>query len=267
MRVRSFTQDDAHIFCREEQIEEETTRFVALLHSVYQHLDVTLHSVKLALRPELRAGTDEVWDVAEAKLERAAKAAGVEVELIPGEGAFYGPKLEFHLRDAIGRTWQCGTLQLDFVLPERLDAEYIAEDGSKQRPVMLHRAILGTFERFLGILIENYGGAFPIWLAPVQVVVATITSDSDEYARAVAARLELAGLRVETDLRNEKINYKVREHSLTKTPVIAVVGRKEAETGQVALRHFGSEGQTLLDLDAAIAALTAQATPPDLVRP
>jgi threonyl-tRNA synthetase len=267
MRVRSFTQDDAHIFCREEQIEEETTRFVALLHSVYQHLDVTLHSVKLALRPELRAGTDEVWDVAEAKLERAAKAAGVEVELIPGEGAFYGPKLEFHLRDAIGRTWQCGTLQLDFVLPERLDAEYIAEVGSKQRPVMLHRAILGTFERFLGILIENYGGAFPIWLAPVQVVVATITSDSDEYARAVAARLELAGLRVETDLRNEKINYKVREHSLTKTPVIAVVGRKEAETGQVALRHFGSEGQTLLDLDAAIAALTAQATPPDLVRP
>lgn len=267
MRVRSFTQDDAHIFCREEQIEEETTRFVALLHSVYQHLDVTLHSVKLALRPELRAGTDAVWDVAEAKLERAAKAAGVEVELIPGEGAFYGPKLEFHLRDAIGRTWQCGTLQLDFVLPERLDAEYIAEDGSKQRPVMLHRAILGTFERFLGILIENYGGAFPIWLAPVQVVVATITSDSDEYARAVAARLELAGLRVETDLRNEKINYKVREHSLTKTPVIAVVGRKEAETGQVALRHFGSEGQTLLDLDAAIAALVAQATPPDLVRP
>ena len=267
MRVRSFTQDDAHIFCREEQIEEETTRFVALLHSVYQHLDVTLHSVKLALRPDLRAGTDEVWDVAEAKLERAAKAAGVEVELIPGEGAFYGPKLEFHLRDAIGRTWQCGTLQLDFVTPERLDAEYVAEDGSKQRPVMLHRAILGTFERFLGILIENYGGAFPLWLAPVQVVVATITSDSDEYARAVAARLELAGLRVETDLRNEKINYKVREHSLTKTPVIAVVGRKEAETGQVALRHFGSEGQTLLDLDAAVAALVAQATPPDLVRP
>ena len=201
------------------------------------------------------------------ELERAAKAAGVEVELIPGEGAFYGPKLEFHLRDAIGRTWQCGTLQLDFVLPERLDAEYIAEDGSKQRPVMLHRAILGTFERFLGILIENYGGAFPIWLAPVQVVVATITSDSDEYACAVAARLELAGLRVETDLRNEKINYKVREHSLIKTPVIAVVGRKEAETGQVALRHFGSEGQTLLDLDAAVAALVAQATPPDLVRP
>jgi threonyl-tRNA synthetase len=267
MRVRSFTQDDAHIFCREEQIEDETTRFVALLHSVYQHLDVTLHSVKLALRPELRAGSDAVWDVAEAKLERAAKAAGVEVELIPGEGAFYGPKLEFHLRDAIGRTWQCGTLQLDFVLPERLDAEYIAEDGSKQRPVMLHRAILGTFERFLGIMIENYGGAFPLWLAPVQVVVATITSDSDEYASAVAARLELAGLRVETDLRNEKINYKVREHSLTKTPVIAVVGRKEAETGQVALRHFGSEGQTLLDLDAAVAALVAQSTPPDLVRP
>lgn len=267
MRVRSFTQDDAHIFCREEQIEEETTRFVALLNSVYDQLGVTLHSIKLALRPDVRAGSDEVWDQAEAKLERAATAAGVSVELIPNEGAFYGPKLEFHLRDAIGRTWQCGTLQLDFVTPERLDAEYIAENGAKVRPVMLHRAILGTFERFLGILIENYGGAFPLWLAPVQVVVATITSDADDYARTVAAALAAVGLRVETDLRNEKINYKVREHSLTKTPVICVVGRKEAETGQVALRHLGSDGQTILTLQDALSTLAHQATPPDLMEP
>jgi threonyl-tRNA synthetase len=267
MRVRSFTQDDAHIFCREEQIEEETTRFVALLNSVYDQLGVTLHSIKLALRPDVRAGSDEVWDQAEAKLERAATAAGVSVELIPNEGAFYGPKLEFHLRDAIGRTWQCGTLQLDFVTPERLDAEYIAENGTKVRPVMLHRAILGTFERFLGILIENYGGAFPLWLAPVQVVVATITSDADDYARTVAAALAASGLRVETDLRNEKINYKVREHSLTKTPVICVVGRKEAETGQVALRHLGSDGQTILTLQDALSTLRHQATPPDLMEP
>jgi threonyl-tRNA synthetase len=267
MRVRSFTQDDAHIFCREEQIEEETTRFVALLNSVYDQLGVTLHSIKLALRPDVRAGSDEVWDQAEAKLERAATAAGVSVELLPNEGAFYGPKLEFHLRDAIGRTWQCGTLQLDFVTPERLDAEYIAENGSRVRPVMLHRAILGTFERFLGILIENYGGAFPLWLAPVQVVVATITSDADDYARTVATALAAVGLRVETDLRNEKINYKVREHSLTKTPVICVVGRKEAETGQVALRHLGSDGQTILTLQEALSTLTRQATPPDLLEP
>lgn len=267
MRVRSFTQDDAHIFCREEQIEEETTRFVALLNSVYDQLGVTLHSIKLALRPDVRAGSDEIWDQAEAKLERAATAAGVSVELLPNEGAFYGPKLEFHLRDAIGRTWQCGTLQLDFVTPERLDAEYIAENGSKVRPVMLHRAILGTFERFLGILIENYGGAFPLWLAPVQVVVAAITSDADDYARTVAGALATAGLRVETDLRNEKINYKVREHSLTKTPVICVVGRKEAETGQVALRHLGSDGQTILTLQDALRALNHQATPPDLREP
>ncbi|OYX34485.1 MAG: threonine--tRNA ligase [Caulobacterales bacterium 32-69-10] len=267
LRVRSFVQDDAHIFCREDQIESETTKFVELLHSVYQDLDVELHSVKLALRPELRAGTDETWDLAESKLERAAKAAGVEqVEMLPGEGAFYGPKLEFHLRDAIGRTWQCGTLQLDFVLPERLDAEYVAEDGSKQRPVMLHRAILGTFERFLGILIENYGGAFPMWLAPVQVVVATITSDADEYAEEAALRLRAAGLRVEVDTRNEKINYKIREHSLTKVPVIAVVGRKEAETGQLALRRFGKEYQSVVSLDEAVAVLGHEALAPDLKR-
>jgi threonyl-tRNA synthetase len=264
MRLRAFTQDDAHIFCREDQIEEETTKFVKLLYSVYADLDVTLHSVKLALRPDKRAGTEEIWDVAEAKLERAARAAGMEVEMLPGEGAFYGPKLEFHLRDAIGRTWQCGTLQLDFVLPERLDATYVEADGSKQRPVLLHRALFGSIERFLGILIENYAGAFPLWLAPTQVVVATITSDGDEFALKAAARLKAAGLRVETDLRNEKINYKVREHSLAKTPVIAVVGRREAELGQVALRRLGSDGQTILGLEEAAEVLAKEALAPDL---
>ncbi|QUD86352.1 threonine--tRNA ligase [Phenylobacterium montanum] len=266
MRLRAFTQDDAHIFCREDQIEEETTKFVKLLYSVYADLDVELHAVKLALRPDLRAGSDEVWDIAEAKLESAARAAGMEVEHLPGEGAFYGPKLEFHLRDAIGRTWQCGTLQLDFVLPERLDASYIEADGSKQRPVMLHRALFGSVERFLGIVIENYAGHFPLWLAPTQIVVATITSDADDFARAAAAKLKEAGLRVETDLRNEKINYKIREHSLAKAPIIAVVGRREAEEGKLALRRLGSEGQQILTLDEAIAVLTDEALPPDLRR-
>ena len=267
MRVRAFTQDDAHIFCTEDQIESETVRFVTLLNSVYADLGVELQSVKLALRPDLRAGTDETWDRAEAQLERAAKAAlDVEVEMLPGEGAFYGPKLEFHLRDAIGRTWQCGTHQLDFVLPERLDAEYIAADGSKQRPVMLHRAILGTFERFLGIFIENCAGAFPLWLSPVQAVVATITSDADDYADKAAAALKAAGLRVETDLRNEKINYKVREHSLAKVPVIAVVGRREAEEGKVALRRLGSQAQQIVTLDEAVRLLSVEAMPPDLKR-
>ena len=237
-----------------------------LLYSIYADLGVELHSVKLALRPDLRAGSDETWDLAESRLERAALAAGVDVEKLPGEGAFYGPKLEFHLKDAIGRTWQCGTLQLDFVLPERLDAEYVAEDGSKQRPVMLHRAVLGTFERYLGILIENYAGHFPLWLAPVQVVVATITSDADDYAVQVASALRAAGLRVETDLRNEKINYKIREHSLAKTPVIAVVGRKEAESGQVALRRLGSDGQTILGLAETASVLAHEALAPDLKR-
>ncbi|MEO8113149.1 MAG: threonine--tRNA ligase, partial [Phenylobacterium sp.] len=262
---RAFTQDDAHIFCREDQIEAESTKFVHLLESVYRDCGLELHAVKLALRPDLRFGTDEVWDVAEAKLERAAKAAGIaDVGLLPGEGAFYGPKLEFHLRDAIGRTWQCGTLQLDYVLPERLDAEYVAEDGSKQRPVMLHRAICGSMERFIGVMIENYAGAFPLWLAPIQVVVATITSDADDYARQVAAAFTAKGLRVETDLRNEKINYKVREHSLAKTPVIAVVGRREAELGQVALRRLGSDGQEILALDVASNGLALEASPPDV---
>jgi len=264
MRVRGFVQDDAHIFCREDQVEAETTRFVELLHSVYTDLGVSLHSVKLALRPDVRGGSDAIWDAAETQLERAAAAAGISVEPLPGEGAFYGPKLEFHLKDAIGRTWQCGTLQLDFLLPERLGADYVAEDGSKRRPVMLHRAILGTFERFLGIMIENYAGAFPLWLAPVQVVVATITSDAEAYGQTVADALKSAGLRVETDFRNEKINYKIREHSLAKTPVIAVVGRKEAESGHVALRRLGSDGQTLLPLANAAEVLAAEGLAPDL---
>jgi threonyl-tRNA synthetase len=264
-RVRAFTQDDAHIFCREDQIEAESTKFIRLLESVYRDCGLELHAVKLALRPEQRFGTDEIWDVAEQKLERAAKAAGIaEVELLPNEGAFYGPKLEFHLRDAIGRTWQCGTLQLDYVLPERLDAEYVAEDGSKQRPVMLHRAICGSMERFIGVMIENFAGAFPLWLAPVQVVVATITSDADDYAREAAETLRRRGLRVEIDLRNEKVGYKVREHSLAKVPVIAVVGRREAEEKRVALRRLGSDQQQVVGLDEAAMALALEATPPDL---
>jgi threonyl-tRNA synthetase len=238
--------------------------FIELLKQVYADLEVELHAVKLALRPELRFGTDENWTIAEDKLERAANAAGIAVERLPGEGAFYGPKLEFHLRDAIGRTWQCGTLQLDYVLPERLDASYIAEDGQKHRPVMLHRAVLGSLERFLGVLIEHHAGAFPLWLAPTQVVVATITSDADDYAVKAVAAFRKAGLRVETDLRNEKVGYKVREHSLAKVPVIAVIGRREAEEGKVALRRLGSNDQQLLTLDEAIAALTEEATPPDL---
>ena len=264
MRVRGLAQDDAHIFCREDQIEAEAEQFVQMLKVVYRHLDVELHSVKLALRPDLRFGTDENWDIAEDTLERAANAAGVQVERIANEGAFYGPKLEFHLRDAIGRTWQCGTLQLDYVLPERMDASYIAEDGQKHRPVMLHRAILGSLERFLGVMIEHYAGHFPLWLAPTQVVVATITSDASDYAEAAAARLRKAGLRVETDLRNEKINYKIRELSLAKTPVIAVVGRREAEEGKVALRRLGSDGQQIVTLDEAARMLAAEARAPDV---
>ena len=264
MRVRGLAQDDGHIFCTEQQIEAESKAFIELLRVIYADLEVELHSVKLALRPENRFGTDEQWTIAEATLERGANAAGVEVERIPNEGAFYGPKLEFHLRDAIGRTWQCGTLQLDYVLPERLEASYIGEDGQKHRPVMLHRAILGSMERFIGVLIEHYAGAFPLWLAPVQVVVATITSDADDYALTAAAALRKAGLRVETDLRNEKVGYKVREHSLAKVPVIAVVGRREAEEGKVALRRLGSDRQQVATLEEALGLLTAEATAPDL---
>ena len=266
-RVRAFTQDDAHIFCREDQIEEESTKFVRLLNSIYSDFNMHLDSVKLALRPEERFGTDAVWDVAEQKLDRAARqAVNMPVDPLPGEGAFYGPKLEFHLKDAIGRTWQCGTLQLDYVLPERLDAEYVAEDGSKQRPVMLHRAICGSMERFIGVMIENFAGAFPLWLSPVQVVVTTITSDADDFALKAAATLRARGLRVETDLRNEKINYKIREHSLAKVPVIAVIGRREAEEGKLALRRFGSDGQQILMLDEAANLLASEAQPPDVAR-
>jgi threonyl-tRNA synthetase len=264
LRVRRMVQDDAHIFCTEAQIEGESTAFIELLKRIYADLGVELHSVKLALRPDQRFGTDEQWTIAEDTLERAAGAAGVEVERIPNEGAFYGPKLEFHLRDAIGRTWQCGTLQLDYVLPERLDAAYIGEDGAKHRPVMLHRAIVGSLERFLGVLIEHYAGAFPLWLAPVQAVVATITSEADDYALTVAQTLKAAGLRVEMDLRNEKVGYKVRGHSLAKVPLLAVVGRREADEGKVALRRFGSDRQTIMTLDEAAAVLGAEARPPDL---
>ena len=266
LRVRQMAQDDGHIFCREDQVESETVNLVNLLNSIYADLGVEIDSVKLALRPEQRFGTDEQWTIAEDTLERGARAAGMDVERIPNEGAFYGPKLEFHLRDAIGRTWQCGTHQLDYVLPERLDASYIGEDGAKHRPVMLHRAILGSLERFIGVIIEHYAGAFPLWLAPVQVTVATITQDADDYALAVAARLRRAGLRVETDLRNEKVGYKVREHSLAKVPVIAVVGRREADEGKVALRRLGSQAQEVVSLEEAVAALTAEAMPPDLKR-
>jgi threonyl-tRNA synthetase len=264
LRVRGMAQDDGHIFCTEDQIEAESKAFVELLKVIYAELEVELHSVKLALRPEQRFGTDEIWTKAEDTLERAAKAAGVEVERIPGEGAFYGPKLEFHLKDAIGRTWQCGTLQLDYVLPERLEATYIGEDGAKHRPVMLHRAVLGSLERFIAVLIEHHAGAFPLWLAPVQVVVATITSDADAYAAEAAARLRAAGLRVETDLRNEKVGYKVREHSLAKVPVIAVAGRREAEESKLALRRLGGQAQEVVSLEEAIRLLKKEATPPDL---
>ena len=264
MRVRGFTQDDAHIFCREDQIEAETASFVRLTRLIHGDLGMQTHEVQLATRPTLRAGTDAFWDKAEAVLMSAARKAGVEPVIAEGDGAFYAPKLDFIVKDAIGRTWTCGTIQLDYVLPERLGAEYVAEDGSKQRPVMLHRAILGSFERFIGILIENYAGAFPLWLAPVQVVVATITSDADGYAATAAAALRAAGLRVEVDTRNEKINYKIREHSLAKVPVIAVVGRKEAETGALALRRLGSDRQSVLPLAEAAAVLTKEALPPDL---
>jgi threonyl-tRNA synthetase len=263
MRVRAFTQDDAHIFCTEDQITGETVRFVALLSAIYKDLGFEDFRVKFSDRPDTRAGTDATWDQAEAALNRACSDAGVDYELNPGEGAFYGPKLEFVLRDAIGRDWQCGTLQVDFVLPERLDAEYIGEDGAKHRPVMLHRAILGSFERFIGILIEQYAGRFPLWLAPVQVVVAPIVSDANDYAEEVASQLRAKGLSVTTDLRNEKINAKVREHSLAHVPVIAVVGRREAEERRVSLRRLGQEKQEVLGLAEAIDLLSTEALAPD----
>ncbi|MES1984187.1 MAG: threonine--tRNA ligase [Pseudomonadota bacterium] len=269
MRVRQFTQDDAHIFCREDQIVEEVRLFCNLLDTIYKDLGFESYAIKLALRPEKRFGTEEMWDKAEQSLRDAvaqAGRAGPEYgwEELPGEGAFYSPKLEFHLTDAIGRTWQCGTIQLDYVLPERLDASYVGEDGERHRPVMLHRAILGTFERFIGILIEHHAGRFPVWLAPVQAVVATIVSDADDYARDVVEKLRAAGIRAELDLRNEKINYKVREHSLAKVPKLLVVGKREADEGTVAMRTLGEQAQAVLSLEDAIESLAKLATPPDM---
>ena len=270
MRVRQFTQDDAHIFVREDQLVAEVQSFCELLDSVYRDLGFEDYAVKLALRPDKRFGSEAMWDQAEDELRRAVVTSNLperikaKFEELPGEGAFYAPKLEFHLTDAIGRTWQVGTIQSDRVLPERLDAAYVGEDGNRHRPIMLHRAILGTFERFIGILIEHHAGRFPLWLAPVQAVVATIVSDADDYAIEVAAALAKAGIRVETDLRNEKINYKVREHSLAKVPNLLVVGKREAEEGTVALRRLGSQGQDVLTLAAVIEMIENEATPPDL---
>ena len=262
MRVRAFVQDDAHIFCTEDQIAAETARFCTLLLDIYRDFGFVDVSVKFADRPEQRVGDDAVWDRAEAALSEACAAAGLATAVNPGEGAFYGPKLEFVLRDAIGRDWQCGTLQVDFVLPDRLDASYIDEHGARRRPVMLHRAILGSFERFIGILIENYAGRLPLWLAPVQVAVATITNDGDAHADAVAERFAAAGLRVERDLRNEKIAYKVREHSRAKVPVIAAVGKREASENTVSLRRLGDRRQEVLALDDAVSTLVAEAAVP-----
>src|SRR5690625_3519078 len=263
MRVRGFVQDDAHIFCTEDQIVSETQRFCDLLLSVYEDFGFTDVKVKFSDRPEVRAGPDEIWSRAEKALIEATEATGLSYTLNPGEGAFYGPKLEFVPQDAIGRDWQCGTLQVDFVLPERLNASYVAEDGAKHRPVMLHRAILGSFERFLAILVENFAGHFPLWLAPLQVVVTPITNDGDAYAKEVAEAFAKRGLRVETDLRNEKINLKVREHSLAKVPVIAVVGGREAEERTVTLRRLGSKGQETLALEQALTKLEMEAAAPD----
>tara|TARA_B100000925_G_scaffold150753_1_gene113136 strand:+ start:777 stop:2690 length:1914 start_codon:yes stop_codon:yes gene_type:complete len=262
MRVRAFTQDDAHIFCSEDQITSESITFCDLLRKIYKDFGFEDVRVKFSDRPAVRAGDDETWDRAEEALKSACEAAGLETTLNPGEGAFYGPKLEFVLRDAIGRDWQCGTLQVDFVLPERLDANYIASDGSKKRPVMLHRAILGSMERWIGILIEQYAGRFPIWLAPVQAVITTITSDNDDYACKVLEECKKVGLRAATDTRNEKINYKIREHSNAKIPVILVVGTKEQENETVAMRRLGGKSQEILALDDAVNTLLKESAPP-----
>ncbi len=269
MRVRQFTQDDAHIFCRTDQIVDEIAAFCDLLDIVYKELGGFTYSIKLALRPEKRFGTDEMWDWSEQSMRDAVAATGRNTpewgwEELPGEGAFYAPKLEFHLTDAIGRTWQVGTIQTDTVLPERLDASYIGEDGERHRPIMLHRAILGSYERFIGILIEHFAGRFPVWLAPVQAVVATIVSDADGYAETVMTKLKAAGLRVKSDYRSESINYKVRDHSVAKVPHILVIGKREAEEGKVAIRTLGSQGQRIMTVDEAIAMLVDEATPPDL---
>ncbi|MBV0892288.1 threonine--tRNA ligase [Paracoccus sp. Z118] len=264
MRVRGFTQDDAHIFCTEDQIEPESRRFIEFLSGIYADLGFDKWRIKLSTRPEKRIGSDESWDRTEAALANAVTAAGHSYEIFEGEGAFYGPKLEFVLTDAIGRDWQCGTLQVDPNLPERLDAEYVGEDGQKHRPVMLHRAVLGSFERFIGMLIENYAGKLPLWLAPRQVVVASIVSDADDYVIKVVAALNATGIRAEADTRNEKINYKVREHSLGKVPVIMAVGMKEVADRTVSIRRLDQQGSRVQALDEAVAALVAEGTPPDL---
>lgn len=262
LRVRAFTQDDAHIFCTDDQVPSESAEYFKLQLSVYKDLGFDKIDVKLALRPDVRAGTDAVWDRAEEGLRAALREAGLPFEELPGEGAFYGPKVEFHLTDAIGRTWQCGTLQLDFVLPERLDASYIGEDGARHRPVMLHRAILGSLERFIGMLIEHHAGKFPMWLAPVQAVVATITSEADAYAEEVLKLLKSKGIRAEIDVRNEKINLKVREHSLQKVPALLVVGKREAEERTVALRRLGGKDQEVLALDSVLTKLFDESRSP-----
>mgnify|MGYP006084614267 FL=1 len=266
MRVRGFTQDDGHIFCREDQIEEETAIYINYLTSVYKDLGFEHFRIKFSDRPLNRSGSDEVWDRAETALLAATRSAGIEPEMNPGEGAFYGPKLEFVLTDAIGRDWQCGTHQVDFVLPERLDASFIGEDGNKHRPVMLHRACLGSFERFIGILIEEHAGKLPLWLAPRQVVVASIVSDADEYVKKVVGALNAVGVRAESDTRNEKINYKVREHSVAKVPVIFAIGMREVEEKTVSVRRLGSKQSQVMSLEQVITDLKIEATPPDLVK-
>jgi len=267
MRVRGFTQDDGHIFCREDQIENETALYIEYLTSVYKDLGFEKFRVKFSDRPENRSGSNDVWDRAETSLLAATRKAGIEPEMNPGEGAFYGPKLEFVLTDAIGRDWQCGTHQVDFVLPERLDASYIGEDGNKHRPVMLHRACLGSFERFIGILIEEHAGKLPIWLAPRQVVVASIVSDADDFVHETVAALRAVGVRAEADIRNEKINYKVREHSVAKVPVILAIGMKEVEDRTVSVRRLGSKQSEVMKLEQLVADLKAESTPPDLLNP
>jgi len=262
MRVRAFTQDDAHIFCTEDQVTAESIAFCDLLLSVYRDFGFDDVAIKFADRPPVRAGSDEVWDRAEAALRDAVEAAGLSYTLNPGEGAFYGPKLEFVLRDALGRDWQCGTLQLDFVLPERLDASYVGEDGGRHRPAMLHRAIFGSLERFIGVLIEHYAGRFPLWLAPVQIVVASITSEAADYAAEAARECAAAGLRAELDAGNEKITYKVREHSLAKVPIMLVVGQREARSRSVAMRRLGGTDHEALALGDAVARLAREAAVP-----
>jgi threonyl-tRNA synthetase len=264
MRVRGFTQDDGHIFCSEDQIESETKTFIDFLSEVYADLGFNDWTIKLSTRPDQRIGSDEVWDRMEKALGDACNAAGHEFEILEGEGAFYGPKLEFTLTDAIGRNWQCGTLQVDSNLPERLDANFIGADGEKHRPVMLHRATLGSFERFIGILIEEHAGKLPFWLAPRQVVVASIVSDADDFVAEAVAALKDAGIRAEPDIRNEKINYKIREHSLGKVPVIIAIGRQEVENRTVTVRRLGEKQTTVVPLDEMIASLKAEAIAPDL---